>query len=378
MYIAVIGGGLAGVTTAYNLLDRGHSVALFDTNSSVGEECSFANGGQLSVCNSEVWNSPHNLLKGLGWLFRENAPIAIDWSFDWDRYVWLAQFIGNSFSAKENTRKIINLGWESRFALKRLLARTNIQFNHGKGIVKISDKPLSEFGGDLATQISPKKFFPSFKGTASYGVFYPSDGFGDAYKFLNNLFVWCRKNSCFRFRAKAEAYKVDGHRLHYYDGNHILSYTELFDKIVVCAGVGARQFGLPVHPVTGYSLTLWPENLNAMPQCSILDDAAKIVCSPLGDRLRVAGMAEIGNGQCSEMPQHRRLALDNWVKKNFPDAANGQAQEYVCHRPMTPSMVPIIKQSDDNPVLYYNTGFGHLGFTLCCGAAEKLMEVMFS
>src|SRR5437899_8686603 len=101
--IAVIGGGITGVTTAYALAKRGHAVTVFEKHRYAAMETSFANGGQLSASNAEVWNHPSTVLKGLKWMFRKDTPLLVNPKPSWHKLSWFAEFIANIPHYEENT-----------------------------------------------------------------------------------------------------------------------------------------------------------------------------------------------------------------------------------------------------------------------------------
>ena len=114
-----------------------------------------------------------------------------------------------------------------------------------------------------------------------------------------------------------------------------------------------------------------------MPKVSLLDDQAKIVCSLLGRRLRVAGTAEL-TGENYDIRRDRIQPLLNWVHTNFPEVDTSEYSSWACLRPMTPNMMPIVRPSEKNPKVYYHTGHGHLGWTLAPATAKMLVGLIKS
>ena len=138
--IAIIGGGVAGVTTAYFLAQNGYQISLYDHNG-IAEQASYANGGQLSVCNAEVWNTYSNVAKGIKWLTQPDAPLELRkdiWS--WQKIKWMAGFIGATITNKydSNTRKTIEYSLKSRQLMKDLEDKIKINYNQNEcGILHI-------------------------------------------------------------------------------------------------------------------------------------------------------------------------------------------------------------------------------------------------
>ncbi|MEM1366183.1 MAG: FAD-dependent oxidoreductase, partial [Pseudomonadota bacterium] len=101
--VAIIGAGITGVTTAYALAQRGFDVTVFDKNRYAAMETSFANGGQLSASNAEVWTRWSTIFKGIKWMFAPGAPLLVNPKPSWHKYSWMAQFMSNIPHYEANT-----------------------------------------------------------------------------------------------------------------------------------------------------------------------------------------------------------------------------------------------------------------------------------
>ena len=134
---------------------------------------------------------------------------------------------------------------------------------------------------------------------------------------------------------------------------------------------------LPIYPVKGYSVTvnLDEDSYDHSPYRSILDDQAKIVCSRIGNRLRVAGTAELA-GENYDIRRSRIEPLLNWIHVNFPEVNTSDYHSWACLRPMTPNMMPIVRQSKKNKKVFYHAGHGHLGWTLAAATAQQLLDTI--
>ena len=154
--------------------------------------------------------------------------------------------------------------------------------------------------------------------------------------------------------------------------------------MVVCAGIRSRgiaaQLGdrVNIYPVKGYSITV-PLNdkvsQEAAPWVSILDDEAKIVTSRLGiDRFRIAGTAEF-NGENRDIRDDRVMPLIEWCRRYFPAVDTEHVVPWAGLRPMMPNMMPRVG-SGKRARVFYNTGHGHLGWTLSPITAEMIGEVV--
>jgi D-amino-acid dehydrogenase len=387
-HIAVIGAGITGVMAAYYLAKEGYSVTVYDHESGPARKTSYANGGQISVSNSEVWNTWANIYKGFKWLGKKDAPLLIRSDFDIDKYIWLFKFLWHTvkFDYRKNTVDSIRLGLESRLLYKELELQENIEYDQlacgilhfysdsryfegAKRSKKIYNDNLCEWDiidpkGVIDTEPSLSK-----RNDIVGGAWTPSDYSGDIYKFCVEL--------CEILKNK---YKVKFVFDQLIDD---LKDFENYDIVVVSAGTGSNKLAksigdrLPIYPVKGYSITIELDEQSAKfaPTVSLLDDQAKIVASRLGNRLRVAGTAELA-GENWEVNADRIQPLLDWTKKNFPDIKLDNYNSWACLRPMTPNMMPIVKRSRRNSKIYYHTGHGHLGWTYSPATAKKLCRLI--
>lgn len=394
--VAVIGGGITGVTTAYCLLDKGVEVSLFESHRYAAMETSFANGGQLSASNAEVWTHWSQVLKGLKWMLKADAPLAVGWAPSWHKLSWFAEFLANIPRYRAHTVETARLGILAREPLKEMAAREGIEYDREeRGILHVYrqqrsldharrvNRLLAE-GGLERQELSPediRRIEPTVKGTYAGGFFTPSDATGDIHKFTRGLADACARRGATMAYETPVAVRPEGGRyrvIHAHTGADL----GLFDAVVVSAGCGsrflARQLGdrLNIYPVKGYSITVdLRDNLSraAAPWVSLLDDETKIVASRLGvDRLRVAGTAEFA-GYNKDIRTTRTQPLSAWVRSVFPDVATDRVVPWAGLRPMTPSMMPKVGPGR-RPGVFYNTGHGHLGWTLSAATARMVAE----
>lgn len=396
----IIGGGITGVTTAYVLANLGYDVTLIERHRYVGMETSFANGGQLSASNAEVWTHWPTIMKGMQWVFKKDAPLLINLKPDWHKLSWFAEFIASIPNYKSNTVQTTHMAIEARkhlfawakqedidFDLKRVgilhIYRDKASFEHAGNVSKI----LAEGGlGRIAvTPQEMKEIEPTLAGKYYGGYYTESDSTGDIHKFTFGLSEAATSLGV-KIIYEHEVILVQS------DGNQVTlvlkkdaKITQLtFDNVVVCAGVGSRnlasQLGdkVNIYPVKGYSITV---NLNdkvsqdSAPNVSLLDDEAKLVTSRLGiDRFRVAGTAEF-NGFNRDIRSDRIKPLVDWVNQCFPQVSTRSVVPWAGLRPMMPNMMPRVGKGN-KPNVYYNTGHGHLGWTLSACTAEMIGDVI--
>ena len=394
--IAVIGAGITGVTTAYALLDRGLAVTVFDRNRYPAMDTSFANGGQLSASNAEVWNSWSTVLKGMKWLLRSDAPLLINPSPSLHKYSWLAEFVANIPKARRNTVATTRLAIAARAHLFAMARRENIDFDLvERGILHIyrgkagydhaaAVNPLLVEGGLDRYPVTPSEMRaiePALNGRFYGGFFTPSDATGDIHKFTRGLARAAARRGA-RFVQDAEVGDVrpkdDRFEVRWSEGDAAIR-SERFDGVVICAGLASRRFAaalgdrVNIYPVKGYSITIGldePSRASA-PQVSLLDDETKIVSSRLGeDRFRVAGTAEF-NGENRDIRADRVRPLVDWTRRLFPGIDTSRVVPWAGLRPMMPDMMPRVGPGR-RPGVFYNTGHGHLGWTLSAATAEMV------
>lgn len=403
--IAVIGAGITGVTTCYSLLNRGFDVTVFDRHRYPAMATSFANGGQLSASNAEVWTQVSTVLKGLKWMMRKDAPLLVNPRPDWHKVSWMAEFVSNIPNYESNTIETARLAVAARQHLQEWAMREQIEFDYEqRGILHIySTKKeydhatrvnglLNKGGLDrrAVTDDEMKSIEPSLSGNFYGGYFTPSDSTGDIHKYTRGLADACVRMGA-TFNCDTDVKDVE----HTGTGVRVSSEqiipgaagepaSEEFDAVVVCAGIASRsiasQLGdrVNVYPVKGYSITV-PLNddvsQQAAPWVSILDDEAKIVTSRLGaDRFRIAGTAEF-NGDNRDIRDDRIRPLVEWCRRYFPEVDTEHVISWAGLRPMMPNMMPRIGSGSKTGV-FYNTGHGHLGWTLSPITAEMIGEVV--
>jgi D-amino-acid dehydrogenase len=402
-HVIVIGAGITGITTAYGLLEDGHSVTLIERQHYPAMETSYANGGQLSASNAEVWNNWSTILKGLKWMLRPDAPLLVNPMPTLHKYAWFAEFCGNMRHHRKNTVATTRLAIAARERMFDIAARENIQFDlERRGILHIyHDKKAflsAERGNDLlkeggldrhaVTPAEMRAIEPTLTGEYYGGFFTPSDSTGDIHKFTRGLADACvRRGAILKVNTAVTEIGsgTDGPvvKLVHAETQQPIEALRA-DAVILCAGVGSRALAATVgdrvniYPVKGYSITVnLPDDgsRSAAPMVSLLDDAAKIVTSRLGlDRFRVAGTAEF-NGFNRDIRADRIAPLVRWVRRLFPGVNTSSVIQWAGLRPMTPNMMPRVGRGT-RPGVYYNTGHGHLGWTLSAATATMLAAML--
>jgi D-amino-acid dehydrogenase len=393
-HIAVIGAGITGVTTAYLLLRQGFQVSIIDSHRYPAMETSFANGGQLSASNAEVWNCWSTMLKGLASILRNDAPVLINPKPNWHKASWMAEFIWNIRHYEANTVATTRLAIAARNELFAMAEHEKIDFDHERrGILHVyrtrqdyehalEVNVLLRQGGLERRAVSDEEIRniePALQDKFYGGFFTPSDSTGDIHKFTRGLACACERYGA-RFLSDRTVRMIESGSTGVRINATIATTDETeyaedaieVDGAVICAGVASRELArglgdwLNVYPVKGYSITVNLPNESsqkAAPWVSLLDDSAKIVTSRLGlDRLRVAGTAEF-NGFNRDIRACRIKPLVTWTRKLFPGIDTDKIVPWSGLRPMLPNMMPAVRISK-RPRVFYNTGHGHLGWTL--------------
>ena len=402
MEILVLGAGVIGVTSAWYLAEAGHRVTVLEREPGPALETSYANGGQVSVSHAEPWANPDAPAKLLRWLWREDAPLKFRPRWEAAQWAWGARFLLECFPSRtrRNAAAIAALARLSGASLKALRALTGIEYDQlTRGILHVFTEPgdyeaarrklpeLTKLGLTLELKSAAEcvAIEPALEGSRAPiqgGLFCPDDESGDARKFTQALAVLAaQRGVAFHYETRIDGLEVDGGRVAGVrvraDGGSEILRAEAY---VVCLGSDSPRLlaplgeRLPIYPVKGYSVTL-PAGPGA-PTVSLTDEAKKLVLSRLGERLRVAGMAELAGYDLALDARRCALILER-VFELFPRAGDRAAAEcWTGLRPATPGNVPVIGRSRRFENLFLNTGHGTLGWTLSCGSARVLAELV--
>ena len=399
MRILVLGAGVVGVTSAWYLAAAGHEVTVVDRQPGAALETSFANGGQISVCHAEPWANPRAPFKALEWFGKEDAPLLFRLRWDPALLAWSLRFLANCPPGvtRENIRRIVTLALYSRQRLQALRQQEGLEYDQlTKGILHIYTQAeefeaachaaalMRQFGldrepVDAQDCVAIEPALAAVKSRLAGGDFTASDESGDAHRFTCLLAEKAAaRGVAFRYQTPVEQIAVAGGQVAgVVAGGDLL----LADAYVVALGsyspllLKPAGISIPVYPGKGYSATIPLSPDSVAPTVSLIDDERKIVMSRLGNRLRVAGTAEF-NGYNLDLTPVRCQALLLRALELFPDLAPAGDPLYWCGlRPVTPSNVPLIGRTR-LPNLWLNTGHGTLGWTLSCGSAAALADLI--
>lgn len=404
MKVIVLGAGLLGVTSAYFLRQQGHEVSVVDRQASPAAETSFANGGQISVSHAEPWANPSAPLKLLKWLGKEDAPLLFRIRADMRQWLWGLQFLRECTPARTryNIGQIVRLGTYSRDTLQQLRRDVGLAYDERtQGILHFytsqeefdgAEGPAAQMralgcdrrviSADEAVKLEPalRHIRPQLAG-ATYTA---EDESGDANLFARELVKRCEADGVqFLMSHTVTALRQAGGRIDHVEATDSEGRFQRLhaDAYVLAMGslspLYAQPLGisLPIYPAKGYSVTMPVKDESMAHQVSLTDDEYKLVFSRLGDRLRIAGTAEL-NGYDRDLNRVRCEAIVKRVEQLFPDAGDStKAQFWTGLRPATPSNVPIIGRSK-LPNLFLNTGHGTLGWTHSCGSGKSIARIV--
>lgn len=395
--LAVLGAGVVGVATAYAAARRGLSVRIVERASAPALGASFANGGQLSYAYTEAMASPSLWAKLPAVALGRDPALRLQWSLDPDFFRWGLSFLRNTGAGhfQRNTLAVLRLALESRTAMAALLDRHPLRFDHlapGKmhlyrdakafaaARAMVDIKRAHGVEQHVLSAAEAIAIEPALAdATGLIGVIHsPTEEVGDTHRFCVELLAVLREQYGVRTDFDFDVSRVEetpqGVMLRGRDGRQRTSRS-----LVVCTGVQAaslaKQLGayLPLMPMKGYSLTA-PLGGNA-PSVSITDTDRKLVFCRLGSRMRIAGMAEVGNHRVDVDPA-RSTQLIAMARESLPGAARYDAIEslWAGLRPMTPESAPIIHRERGN--IAFNVGHGMLGWTLAMGAGERAVALL--
>jgi D-amino-acid dehydrogenase len=399
MKIVVLGGGVVGVTTAYQLQQDGHEVTVIERQPSVAEETSWGNAGMIAPGHSFAWSSPQAPMILLKSLVLKNQALRFKPSLDPRLWTWSLKFLAQCTSEKAalNTLRKHRLALYSQSVLHEVVDRENIQFdNTRKGIIYFyRDEASLERGFEhmqilandgqeirrLTTQqvIELEPALAANQHKIAGAVYAPTDETGDCNKFTAGLARICQERGAEFLTGttvkgfnmtRGEISGVATDRGEVKGDLYVLSlgsYSPMVARTV--------NIDLPIYPVKGYTLTIPVGNHGACPKIGCVDENNLVAISPLGDRIRATATAEFAGYDASHRPSDFAF-MKSVVQELYPDAADyDRAHMWAGLRPMTPTNMPIIGPSRYRN-LFFNTGHGHIGWTMSNGSARIAADMI--
>lgn len=400
MHAIVIGSGVIGTTTAYYLNRLGYQVTVLDRQPRSGLETSFANAGQISPGYSAPWAGPGIPMKAIKWMLSEHSPLVIRPSrMDAAMFRFILMMLRNCTTARYHVNKarMLRIAEYSRQSIDELRTETGISYDERtrgtlqvfrtaaqvQGAKKDTDildeckvpYEVLDVDGCVAAEPGLKHVREKIRG----GLRLPLDETGDCLMFTQNLAVNCiSKGVMFHYGVNIEEILVSNGKV---SGVKTDQGVLTADQYVMALGSYSPQLlkpigiDIPVYPVKGYSITVPVMSPEDAPVSTVMDETYKVAITRLGDRVRVAGTAEL-TGHDLSLHEERRKTVRFVVSDMFPKAADMREDNFWTGlRPMTPDGTPVLGVSP-YPNLFINTGHGTLGWTMACGSGRLLADIM--
>ncbi len=399
MRVVVLGAGVIGVTAAYQLAKDGHEVVVLDRQPLAANETSWGNAGMIAPGHAYSWASPRAPLILLRSLTRSDTALRLRPKADPRLWAWCLRFLRECTAARgrANTERKVRLCLYSQRALDEVVAETGVAYDRNRqgalylyrdrasfeaGVTKmkvLQDQGLTLEPVEPERCVAIEPALETAKGRLAGGIFCPSDESGDCHKFTNALAEVCRGMGVeFRFNTTIERLVAAGGRIERVvtDRGDVRG-----ERYVMALGshspILARDIGvrLPIYPVKGYSVTIPVNGHNGPPRVSGVDENNLVAWSRMGDRVRLTATAEISGYDTSHRPEDFRHMLAT-ARDLFPDAgAYDRPRYWAGLRPMTPGGTPILGRGR-HANLFYDTGQGHMGWTMACGSARITADLI--
>jgi len=398
MKVVVLGAGIIGVTSAYQLAKAGHEVTVIDRQQGPALETSFANAGEVSFGYCSPWAAPGIPMKAIKWLFMHHAPLILRPKVDGAMLSWLVKMLSNCTSERYaiNKSRMLRLADYSRISLAEVREETGIAYDERmQGTLQLfrtqqqldaSAKDVKALAADGIPYevldpegcIRVEPALRHVRGKIVGGLLTPKDETGDCFKFTNALAAKAVELGVqFRYGTAIKGLDVQGGQ-----ARAVMTDRGRVDADAIVVALGSYSplllkslgISLSVYPVKGYSLTIPITDASRAPESTVMDETYKIAITRLGDRIRVGGMAEI-SGYTNDLGLARRQTLEHSVTDLFPGGDVAKASFWSGLRPMTPDGTPVIGPTKIKG-LFLNTGHGTLGWTMSSGSARVISDLV--
>ncbi len=399
MRIIILGGGVVGVTTAYYLAKAGHEVVVIERHDAVAQEASFANAGLIAPGHAYAWASPRAPMMLLTSLFKRDSALKLRLRVDPRMWAWGLRFLANCTAERNraNTVRKLALCLYSRQALIALRQETGIAYDEiARGALYLyRDRALFTAGvrnmavlnehGMALEAIDPARcaeiepVLAAARDKLAGAIYAPSDESGDSRLFTENLARLCRdRGVVFDLGVTVTGLEAAGGRV-------TRALTDkgpvVGDAYVLALGsyspIVARRIGvkLPIYPVKGYSVTVPTEGFDGAPTVGGVDEGNLVAFARMGDKLRLTSTAEFA-GYDTSFEARNFAGMLRVARELFPrGGAYDRPQYWACLRPMTPDGPPILGPGRHRN-LWFNTGHGHMGWTMACGSARIVADLI--
>lgn len=394
----MLGAGVVGTACAYYLSRDGHEVTVVDRQPGAALETSFGNAGGVCPGFAGPWAAPGMPLKVLRWLFEAHAPLMLRPRLDPAQWRWLARFVGNCTAERfaRNKARMQRIAHYSKGCLLALREETGIDYDHGSGgvlqIFRTADeceggrraaKVLEQF--DVAHRLVSAEevvaIEPALRAsdvTLAGGLHLPTDETGDCHLFTTRLAEMLKSRGVvFHFGTAVTGLVTEGDAV-----TGVATDRGMFsaDRYVVATANDApallKPLGIdiPIYPVKGYAITLEIAQAEHAPRSSVMDEHSKVMITRLGDRVRAAGVAEIG-GYDRSVSSRKAAGVLEAARALFPLAGDYTRVSYWAGlRPMTPDGPPYLGETPFSNLLL-NVGQGSNGWTQACGSGRIVADL---
>ncbi len=411
MKVVVLGSGVIGVTSAYQLAKAGHEVTVVDRQPSAGMETSYGNAGEVSPGYSAPWAGPGVPFKAIKWLLMHHRPLVIRPKLDLNLLRWGVAMLRNCTTARYelNKGRMVRLAEYSRDCLKELRAETGLQYDQRtQGTLQLF-RTQAQLDGTAADIGILQRYGVRFElldraGCIGYepalsrvqekfvgGLLLPGDETGDCFKFTQNLAALAaQRGVVFRQGTTIQKLLTDGASGGASGGaaggasiTGVLTDAGILKADAYLMAMGSHSpkllspigINIPVYPVKGYSITVPITDGSGAPESTVMDETHKVAVTRLGDRIRVGGTAELA-GYDLRLHDARRRTLEHVVTDLFPDGGDVKRAEFWCGlRPMTPDGTPVLGGTRYRN-LHLATGHGTLGWTMAAGTGRVMADLM--
>ncbi len=399
MRIVVLGAGVVGVASAYMLAREGHEVTVIDRQPGPGRETSFSNAGMIAPGHVYAWASPRAPAILLKSLWREDTALRFRLKPDPALWLWSLRFLANCTRRRNrrNTLVKLRLALFSREELHRLVEEAGIDCSlsgHGalylyrdkahlatgfanSALLRDHGLAIETADPDRCAELEPA--LADAKDKNAGALYCPLDESGDCFQFTEALAMAAsRQGVAFSWETHIEGLLSEGDRVTAAQTSHGRFAGDAFMLALgsyspaVARTVGLR---LPVYPVKGYSLTIPIDSHCVAPTMPGVDETHLVAFARLGERLRLTATADFAGYDTRHAPADFAPML-TVARELFPRGGDYERPSYwACLRPMTPDGPPILGPTRMRN-LWLNTGQGHMGWTMACGSARILAELI--
>jgi D-amino-acid dehydrogenase len=399
MRALVLGAGIVGITTAYELNRDGHEVTVIDREAEPASFTSYANAGLFAPAHAYAWSSPAAPKILLRSLWRNDQALRFRPTLDPQFWRWMWRFWNQCTAERAaiNTRRKARLCLYSLDVFHETLKRAPVPYDGRQGGLLYFYRSQSAFDAAAAKSeilrnegveitsldrngvAAADPALAPVKDRIAGALFAPRDESGDCRMFARNMAAWLKdRGVVFRFGEPVTGFELAGDRV---DAVITNAGRLTAGIIVLCLGVYsphlARQLGtnLPIYPVKGYAITAPVAGRNNPPAIGGVDEENLVAYAPYGDRVRATATAEFSGYGRNHQPSDFSHMM-SVMRELFPDGADWpRAERWAGLRPMTPEGTPILGPSRYRN-LWFNTGQGHMGWTMSHGAARITADLI--